>query len=80
MNFLIKLMIVLTILIIIFQMKENYMNYKNCIVDGETYRCQMNKDTIYPNMKIDFKDSRYNRFQIPEDLKANKIKIEGYFK
>lgn len=61
-------------------MKENYMNYQNCIVDGVKYRCDINKDyPIYPKMKIDFKDSRYNRFQIPENLKGNKIKVGGYY-
>jgi hypothetical protein len=75
-----KIMIVLIILVIIFSMKETYMNYQNCIVDGVTYECQFSKDyPIYPKMKIDFKDSRYNRFQIPEGLKGNEIKIGGYY-
>jgi hypothetical protein len=76
----ILILIIIIILVIIFSMREKYMNYKNCIVDGVTYRCDMDKDyPIYPKMKINLQDSRYNRFQIPEGLKSDKIEIEGYY-
>ena len=75
-----KIIIIIIILIIMFSVKEGYMNYQNCTVDGVTYRCDMIKDyPIYPKMKVDFSDSRYNRFQVPEGLKGNKIEVGGYY-
>ena len=65
-----NIIIVLIIILIgyLFRRRENFeMRYQNCDNNSPKFDCDMDKDkVIYPPPP----DVRYNRFQVPENIKA----------